>query len=166
MLIDFETKPGYAGLSQEEKKEKILNIAANLDRGFPKSIICNIRDVPRQKLLGFLKSIKLYIDNQAGATFDEFLPSSIEGKILNELKTIHSPQLSSKPSRKNPQTTSRPGTLDEFINYIENTPTPPDPDMEAKISKLISLFSKNKKKGGRNTMKQYRNIKRYTHKMH
>jgi hypothetical protein len=164
MLIDFETKPGYTGLSQEEKKEKILNIAANLDRGFPKSIICNIRDARRQKLLGFLKSIKLYIDNQAGATLGDFFPSTTEGAIINELKIIHAPQMPSNVSRRNAPKPSRPGTLDEFINYIENTPTPPDTDMEQKITKLTTILPKNIK-GGRLSRKNKHVSNRYSRKM-
>lgn len=162
MLIDFQTKPGYASLSQEDKKEKILNIAANLDRGFPKSLICNVRDPGKQKLLGELKTIKLYIDNEPGATLDDYGATSIQGSLINQIKIIHSPP--STGSRRTAPPPSRPGTLDEFINYIETPPTTPDPDMESKISKLISFIPKDKKKGGRLTRKKHVNIKRYSRK--
>jgi hypothetical protein len=87
MLIDFDTKPGYAGLTQEDKREKIVNITAGSDRGFPKSIICSIRDTDRQKLLGLLKTVKLYIDNKPGGSLDDY-EDEIED-FLYELKRIH-----------------------------------------------------------------------------
>ena len=155
MLIDFSSKPGYAGLSQDEKKDKVLNIAAGLDRGFPKSAICSVRDPQKQRLLGLLKTIKLYVDNEPGATVDDFLNSSIAGPMLRQLKQIHAPPITGS-RRSAPQTKQRQGTIEEFITYIENPQTTPDPDMEAKVATLISLLPKEKKKGGNITKKIYR----------
>jgi hypothetical protein len=164
MLIDFDTKPGYADLSQEGKREKILNIASGLDRGFPKSKICSIREPNRQKLLGYLKTIKLYVENEPDATLDDYLPTSDEGAFLYQLKMIHAPQLPSNVSRRNAPTPTRSGTLDEFVNYLENTPTPPDADMEEKIAKLIQFLPKDKKKGGRLSRKIKKISNRYSRK--
>jgi hypothetical protein len=165
MLIDFDTKSGYAGLSQKDKKEKILNITAGLDRGFSKSKICSIRDPSRQKLLGLLKTIKLYIDNEPGASLDDFLATSDKGALLHQLKMIHAPQLPSNASRSSAPTPLRPDTLDEFINYLENTPTPPDADMEQKIATLIQFLPKDKKTGGRLSRKYKKKPHRYSHKL-
>lgn len=165
MLIDFDTKQGYAGSSQEEKKEKILNITAGLNSGFPKSKICSIREPNRQKLLGYLKTIKLYVENEPDATLDDYLPTSDEGAFLYQLKMIHAPQLPSNVSRRNAPTPTRSGTLDEFVNYLENTPTPPDADMEEKIAKLIQFLPKDKKTGGRLSRKNKKKSHRYSRKM-
>lgn len=164
MLIDFQTKPGYAELSQEDKKTKIINIAANLDRGFAKSPICGIRDKDRQKLLGYLKTIKLYIDNEPGSSLDDYSITSIGGRLLYSLKNIHALPLTG--SRRSAPPPSRPGTLDEFINYIETTPpSTPDTDMETKINKLITILPKDIKKGGRITKKIRHDIKRESRKL-
>ncbi len=165
MLIDFDTKPGYAGLSQEDKKEKVLNITAGLDRGFPKSKICSIREPNKQRLLGYLKTIKLYVDNEPGASLDDYLPTSDEGAFLYQLKMIHAPQLPSNVSRRNAPTPTRAGTLDEFINYLENTPATPDADMEQKIAKLVQFLPKEKKTGGRLSRKNKKISNRYSRKM-
>jgi hypothetical protein len=165
MLIDFNTKPGYAGLSQEDKKEKVLNITSGLDRGFPKSKICSIRDPDKQKLLGYLKTIKLYIDNEPGASLDDYLSTSDEGVILYQLKMIHAPELPSNVSRRNAPTPKREGTLEEFINYLENTPANPDAYMEKKIAKLIQFLPKDKKKGGRLSRKNKKIYNNYSRKM-
>jgi hypothetical protein len=163
MLIDFDTKPGYSGLTQEDKREKIVNITAGLDRGFPKSIICSIRDEQRQKLLGFMKTIKLYVDNKPGATVGNFSRRSYEGDFLYQLKRIHQQTPSNLSNTRVPK---RIGTLDEFINYIENTPTPPDADMEQKIIKLIQYLPPDDvTTGGRRTRRLYRNVKRHSRKI-
>jgi hypothetical protein len=160
MLINFKTKPGYTGLSNFQKKEKILNITAGLDKGFPKSKICFLRG-GQQKLLGYLKSIKLYMDNQPGASLDDYLSSSREGILIYQLKKIHAPPYSG--SRRTAPTPSREGTLDEFIDYLENPPAIPNTDMEAKVNKLISYLPKNNK-GGRLTRKYKTYSNRYSRK--
>jgi hypothetical protein len=145
MLINFETKPGYSELTQDKKKDKILNIIVGYDRGFPKSKICSLRD-DNQRLLGYLKSIKLYLDNEPGATKNDFLSSGQEGVLLYQLSLIHSPPLTR--TRRDVPTISRPGTPEEFIDYLENPPTTPHPDMEEKVKKLISFLPRQRKKGG------------------
>lgn len=164
MLIDFDAKPGYAGLSQEDKREKIVNITAGLDRGFSKSIICSIRDPNRQKLLGLLKTVKLYIDNEPGSSLADFPPTDEKGALLYELNMIHT-TLPSKPSRKKLLPPTRPGTLDEFIDYIESMPTTPDADMEQKITKLITFLPKDYITGGRRT-RTYKQFNRRSRKLH
>ena len=67
-------------------------------------------------------------------------------------------------SRRNAPPPSRPGTLDEFINYIENPPTTPDADMEQKISKLIQFLPK-EKKGGKLSKKNKIVSKRHSRKL-
>jgi hypothetical protein len=153
MLIDFDTKPGYAGLTQEDKREKIVNITAGLDRGFPKSIICSIRDTDRQKLLGLLKTVKLYIDNEPRGSLDDY-GDEIED-FLYELKRIHA----QSPSK-------RIGTLEEFIDYIESMPPTPDPDMEQKITKLIPYLPQDVTTGGRRSRKYRRTSNRRSRKLH
>ena len=160
MLIDFDTKPGYAGLTQEDKREKIVNITAGLDRGFPKSIICSIRDTDRQKLLGLLKTVKLYIDNEPGGSLDDY-GDEIED-FLYELKRIHAQSPSNLSNRRAPK---RIGTLEEFIDYIESMPPTPDPDMEQKITKLIPYLPKDEITGGRRSRKYRRTSKRRSRKL-
>lgn len=159
MQINFKTKPGYAELSNVEKKEKILNITANLDRGFPKSKICSLRG-DKQKLLGNLKSIKLYIYNEPRGTVDDFSIHTEKGILINKLETIHTENSTANKRRK-----ARPGTLDEFINYLENPPATPDPYMEDKVDKLIKSLKSVTIVGGK-TRKAIGNYKRYSRKMH
>ena len=163
MIINFDTKPGYMELSINDKKDKILNISAGLDRGFPKSKICSLRD-QRQILLGYLKSIKLYIDNQPGGSLGDFEEAPDKNVLIQQLKTIHS-----SISRSTRTNSTREGTLDEFINYLENPPARPDSIMESKINKLITFLPSENIKGGKTkqiskTRKIKRNFSRHSRK--
>ena len=158
MKIDFKTKPGYAELSVDEKKEKVIDITAGLDRGFPKSKICSLRG-DQQRLLGYLKSIKLYIDNEPQSSLKDYDPTSDIGILINKLQNINS---LTTGKRKEP-----PGTLDEFIDYLENPPAPPNAEMEAKVNKLIEFLpTVQTTGGGRLTRKKRRYSKRYSRKIH
>jgi hypothetical protein len=157
MLINFDNKPGYTELSLNDKKDKILNISAGLDRGFPKSKICSLRD-ERQILLGYLKTIKLYLDNQPGASLDDFEPTTNKGELIAQLKTIHSSI--SRSTRRNP---TKEGTLDEFIDYLENPPVKPDSIMEQKVVALIKSLRLETSRGGK-TRKIKRNFSRHSRK--
>lgn len=160
MLIDFETKPGYSELNKEGKKNKILDIIAGTDRGFPKSKICSIRG-NNQNLLGYLKSIKLYLDNEPGGSIDDFDESEIHKNILNELSLIIS---SSKTGRKRVSKNQLMlMKLDEIIDYIENPPSTPNTNMDQQIQKLIT-FIPQQTTGGM-TRKKLRHNKRYTRKI-
>jgi hypothetical protein len=159
MQINFQTKPGYAELSIDERKEKVINITAGLDRGFPKSKICSLRG-DQQKLLGYLKSIKLYIDNESGASLKDYEPTSDIGILIDKLQMIHSLTLSSKRRR------AAPGTLDEFINYLENPPATPNTDMEEKVNKLIEFLPNEQTRGGKKLTRKIRIYsKRYSRKI-
>jgi hypothetical protein len=161
MQINFETKPGYAELSQEQKREKIIDITIGLDRGFPKSKICSVRG-DQQKLLGLLKTMKLFVDNEPGATLENsYNRATVEGSIVYQLEYINVPP---GVTLKRGQTPPTPGNIDDFINYLENPPTPPNPDMEAKIAKLITFLPKEKKKKGGMTRKNHRLVKRHSRK--
>ena len=152
MLIDFVNKPGYSGLDIEAKKNKVIQITSGNDRGFPKDKICSLRD-KQQELLGYLKNMKLLLDNEPGFTPSEFMGPY--QNIYNNLLYIHEPQ-QTKTARSRPPPT-RPGTIDEFIDYLENPPQPDNPDMASKVATLIMYIPKSKK-GGRITRR--RNIKK------
>lgn len=161
MLIDFTTKPGYAELNNQDKKQKVVNITVGLDRGFPKSKICSVRG-DNQRLLGLLKSIKLYIDNEDGSSLDDFLGTSTEGIILNQIKNMHKDPDVKMGSRRSATPAVREGTIDEVINYLENPPTPEDSIMRAKIDNIISYLPPEKKTriGGMKSRKFKRKISR------
>lgn len=140
MIIDFTSKQGYAELDIDAKKNKIINIAAGNEPGFQKSKICSIRG-DQQRLLGYLKSIKLYLDNTAGSSLDDFLRGSVEGVLVKQLKTINQNPTAPR-GRKATGPPPQEGSLDEFINYLENPPQPPDPVMQAKVERLITFLPK------------------------
>ena len=130
MIIDFNTKPEYFKLTNEEKKQKILNITAGVDIGFLKSKICNIRDsfitsagkfvkTDEQKLLGYLKTLKL---------IEEHDISSITVKSSNEFYTIlanlfYTIKFINEPRSRTPYQERvepiKPGNINDFINYLE-----------------------------------------------
>lgn len=161
MKIDFNNKPGYSELDANSKKMKVAEITAGINRGFTKSKICNVRG-NRQRLLGMLKTIKLYIDNTPGETLDDIISGSPEGVIVNQLKIIHEDPNVSRGTRRTAPPPQRPGTLEEFIDYIEANPSDPtpenpgDPEMERKINRLIQFLPKVKKGG---TKKKYKRVK-------
>jgi hypothetical protein len=165
MQINFKIKPGYAELSIDERKEKVINITAGLDRGFPKSKICSLRD-KRQKLLGYLKIIKLYIDNEPRASLKDYLPTSDEGKLINQLEIIQA----DSSTRKRVRGDSRPTNyMEQFIDYLENPTDPPNVVMEQKVNKLIKFLPEPPTTGGkliRKTRKIRRYNKRYSRKMY
>jgi hypothetical protein len=83
MLIDFYTKPGYAQLDKNGQKQKIVDILIGSDKGYPKSKICGVRG-DYQRLLGMIKSIKLYIDNEPGSSLADFVGT--ESLILHKIR--------------------------------------------------------------------------------
>lgn len=144
MLIDFNTKPGY---DNSMKKEKIINILIGKDRGYEKSKICQIRG-DKQRLLGILKSIKLYLENTPANIVR--LPS-YEENLVHGIKIMH----------KQGRLPYNEGKIEEVIDYLEKQID--EPGMESKISKLINYIPA--KKGGRSSRKVYRKISRgYTKK--
>lgn len=164
MLIDFNNKPGYAGLSSDDKKQVVLDVIVGKNKSFPKSKICSVRG-DYQTLLGYLKSIKLYVDNTENSSLAVFSPRTLEGSIIRQIKEMHQDQGVTRRSRSAAQQSpAKEGTIDEVIDYIENPPQPDDPIMKAKVDKIIRVLPKpsNAKIGG--TMKKYnRNLKtRYT----
>lgn len=139
MLIDFNTKPGYAESSNEEKKELVVKITAGINKGFSKSKICSVRGED-QRLLGILKSIKLYIDNEAGSSLDDFLVTSDQGVLIRQIKNMHEDPTLIRGSRRTSVPPTREGTIDEVINYLENPTTPDDPIMRDKIDRIIKYL--------------------------
>jgi hypothetical protein len=149
MLIDFYTKPGYAQLDKNGKNRKIVDILIGSDKGYPKSKICGVRG-NYQRLLGMIKSIKLYIDNVPGSSLADFVGN--EGVILHKIRFMHvNPNLAgrSASSRSAATPPAIEGTIDEVINYLENPPVPDDLTMKAKIDHIITFLPKEKKKPSR-----------------
>jgi hypothetical protein len=138
MLIDFNTKPGYSELDNDARKLKVARITAGIDRGFEKSIICSVPG-DKQKLLGHLKTIMLYIDNTPGTTLNTYDGTAALPEIIEKFNTLPQ-QLSSRRSTSTGQL-----TINNIINYIENPPQIPDSYMENNINELISVLPK---KGG------------------
>lgn len=161
MLIDFNSKPGYAELNNEDKKQKVVNITVGLDRGFPKSKICSMRG-DNQRLLGLLKSIKLYIDNEDYSSLDDYLPTTTEAIIINQIKNINKDPNSKMTLSRSATSPVEEGSIEQTINYLENPPTPDDPIMKAKIDNLISYLPPEKKikTGGMKSRKIKRKISR------
>lgn len=157
MIIDFMNKPGYAELDIISKRNLVAQITAGVNRGFPKSIICGIRDEP-QKLLGYLKSIVLYIENEPGSRFSDYPLNTIEGKLINALQTA-------LPSTR--RTVVPPfdsNTINNIINYIENPPQIEDENMKRKINVLIGIIQSAKKTIGGYSKKNKTFNKRFTKK--
>jgi hypothetical protein len=148
MLIDFTTKPGYSELNNEERKDKVVKITVGINKGFSKSKICSVSGED-QRLLGMLKSIKLYIDNELGSSLDDFLLDKIQGPLLKQIKQMHQV----KGSRMSATQPAKEGTIDEVINYIENPPTPDDPIMRGKIDLIIKFLPKKIINGGNSSRK-------------
>lgn len=157
MKIDFNKMQGYAELSIQDKKKKIVDITAGIDKGFPKSPICSVRG-EKQRLLGYLKFIQLTLDYKPGAKLDDFLRGSPEGVLARQLQTINDSINTSSTSRgmaalmnqyknANSATPSKPGDINEFIKYLEDPLKPEDPEMEKKLAKLITFLPKIKKGG-------------------
>jgi len=167
MLIDFTTKPGYSELNNEERKERVVKITAGLNKGFSKSKICSIRGED-QRLLGLLKSIKLYIDNEPGSSLGDFLEPS-QGAILNQIKYMHEDPTLIRGSRRTATQPTREETIDEVINYLENPPTPDDPIMRDKIERILTYLPPKPKPtiGGKFSRKFKKGLsKRFTKKYH
>jgi hypothetical protein len=148
MIVDFTTKPGYAELNNEERKEKVVKITAGVIKGFPKSKICSVSG-EYQRLLGMLKSIKLRIDNEPGASLDDYLGDDEIEPIIEQIEKMHQ-VTGTKKSLTRPV---RNGTIDEVINYLENPPTPDDPIMRVKIDSIVKLLPKKQIDGGNSTRK-------------
>ena len=139
MLINFTTKPGYAEINNELRKDKVVKITAGIDKGFAKSKICSVRG-EEQKLLGMLKSIKIYIDNEPDSSLDDYVPISNEASIIRQVKNMHIEPSLIRGSRRSATPPTREGTIDEVINYIENPPTPDDPVMRGKIDRILQFL--------------------------
>jgi len=160
MIIDFNAKPGYKELDISAKKTKIIAITIGADSGFPKEIICSLRG-KRQELLGYLKSMKLKEIVDPNYKYNDLLGAY--QKIYDTILYIHEPIYNVTVRTRPPP--SHPGTVDEFITYLESTPQPSieNPEMELKIEKLISYIPKTKpKKGG--TRRRYKRASKKTRK--
>jgi len=166
MLIDFNSKPGYSELDNAGKKQKVVNITAGADRGFPKSKICSLRG-DYQKLLGMVKSIKLYIDNEEGSSLDDFPPKNPYGILIKQIKDMHIiPNHNHKVGSITSLTPAAlEGTIDEVIDYLENPPQPEDTELKRKIDNLLQYLPVDKKKTTGGSKKLRRKItRRYTKK--
>jgi hypothetical protein len=164
MIIDFSIKPGYSDLDIEEKKQKIINITIGKDRGFPKSKICSVRDTitnakgktiqtGEQRLLGYLKTLKLLIEHDMSQVIGKDASLVMEN-LYYTIKFINEPK-SRTPYESRPEP-SKPGNIDDYINYLE---TPQDKrSNQLDISTLVSQIPVGKK-GGTKKKKKKRNIK-------
>ena len=126
MLIDFDKNPGYTGLSIPEKQQKIINITAGIDKGLPKSKICSVRDfyidstgkkviTKEQILLGYLKTLKIFMEKNPSDIVDHDDPAIT--KLYYTIKYINEPK-SRTPYESRPEP-SKPGKIDDYINYLE-----------------------------------------------
>lgn len=131
MIIDFVNKPGYRELDNNSKKQKVANITAGIDRGFPKSKICSLRGEP-QKLLGFLKTIKLYIDNTPN------VPADVYSKLTSSQRAGIRPRPIIVEYVLN-----NGGNFENLINYLENPPITEDPAMKQMIDGLLDIITRN-----------------------
>jgi hypothetical protein len=154
MLIDFKTKPGYAELSTEQKKQKILNITTGTDKGFPKSKICSVRDsyinpagknilTREQTLLGYLKTLKLLIDHDMSRVIGVDADKPIED-LYYTIKFINEPK-SRTPYEERPEP-SNPGSVDAYINYLETPLISRTGTID--LIRLTSLIPIKKSRGG------------------
>jgi hypothetical protein len=127
MLIDFNTKPGYSELSKEQRQQKIINITAGTDKGFPKSKICSVRDsfvnpagktikTGEQKILGYLKTLKLLMDHDMSRVTGADADLPIEN-LYYTIKFINEPK--SRTPYEDRAEPSNPGNIDDYINYLE-----------------------------------------------
>jgi len=164
MLIDFNSKPGYSELDNAGKKQKVVNITAGTDRGFPKSKICSLRG-DYQKLLGMVKSVKLYIDNEEGSSLDDFPPNTPYGILIKQIKDMRIGPNARVSSRRSLTPAAPEGTIDEVIDYLENPPQPEDAELKRKIDNLLQYLPVDKKKTTGGSKKLRRKIsRRYTKK--
>lgn len=142
MLVDFNSKPGYAELNVEGKKQKIINITAGIDRGFPKSIICSVRDVDQmgnktnqQTLLGYLKSLKLLEDNgDMGNIIGQDADPTIRD-LYYAIMYINEPI--SRTSYNKRSLPRNPGNINTFISYLESPPSNRQTNLEPQIQRLL-----------------------------
>jgi len=153
MLIDFKTKPGYAELSKEQQQQKVVNITAGTDKGFPKSKICSVRDsfvgptgkvvlTREQALLGYLKTLKLLMDHDMELVTGTDADKPIED-LYYTIKFINEPK-SRTPYEDRPEP-SNPGSVEAYINYLETPQANRTGTMD--LSRLLPLIPV-KKKGG------------------
>ena len=185
MLIDFNNKPGYAELSKEQRQQKVVNITAGTDKGFPKSKICSVRDsylnpagkvvvTREQALLGYLKTLKLLMDHDMTKVTGPDADKPIED-LYYIIKFINDPK-SRTPYESRPEP-SNPGSVDAYINYLETPQSSRTGTMD--LTRLLPSIPNKKgggtkrKQGGKNkrtkkiiktkkTKKQRKNIKRQT----
>jgi hypothetical protein len=154
MLIDFKTKPGYAELSKEQQQQKVVNITAGTDRGFPKSKICSVRDsfvgptgkvvlTREQALLGYLKTLKLLMDHDMELVTGTDADKPIED-LYYTIKFINEPK-SRTPYEERPEP-ANPGNVDAYINYLETPQANRTGTMD--LSRLVSLIPVKKSRGG------------------
>lgn len=164
MLIDFKTKPGYAELTVEQKKQKIVNITVGTDRGFPKSKICSVRDsylnpagkkinTYEQSLLGYLKTLKLLMDHDMSRVTGPDADMPIEN-LYYTIKFINEPK-SRTPYEDRPEP-ANPGSVDAYINYLETPQASRTGTMD--LTRLIPLIP-GKKSGGSTKKIQKKNKK-------
>jgi hypothetical protein len=168
MIIDFNTKPGYSELSKEQRKEKVINITAGTDRGFPKSKICNVRDsftnpagkvvkTGEQKLLGYLKTLKLLMEHDMSRVTGEDAEMPIEN-LYNTIKFINEPK-SRIPYEDRPEPTN-PGNIDDYINYLETPQSDRRQSMD--LTRLLQQIPVSK--GGATKKRRYRKTNRKTNR--
>ena len=160
MIIDFKTKPGYMELTDEQKRQKVINISAGTDKGFPKSKICSVRDFDKtatgklvetknQTLLGYLKSLKILMDNDMSNVTGPYA-QFIYKKLYYILKFINEPTsripYESRPEPKNP------GNIDTYINYLENPGA-----QKLDLTPFLEFVTIKKSRGGTKRKRNFKN---------
>jgi hypothetical protein len=185
MLIDFNTKPGYSELSKEQRQQKIINITAGTDKGFPKSKICYVRDsfvnptgktikTGEQKLLGYLKTLKLLMEHDMSSVTGSDAERSIK-KLYYTIKFIN--ESKSRTPYEDRAEPSNPGNIDDYINYLETPqanrttqldltqllqPIPVKGGTKRKYNNRKNKKTKNKKTKSKNTKKLIKRSKKNT----
>jgi len=151
MMIDLNAQPGYRGLTMDEKKQKIVDIALG-KTSFTKSMICNLHDKKivdgkikytwEQTLLGCLKILKIYLDQGKRDLLDredlqvqELLP---EVEIFTRTKNMTIENLISH--LETPESQRRPLNLETLVRNVRDIeepqlPSPPAPGSHTKYKK-------------------------------
>jgi hypothetical protein len=154
MLIDFNNKPGYSELTKQQRQQKVVNITAGIDKGFPKSKICSVRDsyinpagkliqTKEQSLLGYLKTLRLLLDHDMSKVTGLKADKTIED-LYYTIKFINEPK-SRTPYEDRPEP-ANPGSVDAYINYLETPQANRTGTMD--LSRLVTLIPFKKSRGG------------------
>lgn len=141
MVIYFNTD--YSG-NDDMKKMRVVSIAAGDKKAdFNKSLICNIRDNMKQKVLGFLKNANIYLTNNVDQNeFKDY--NDVSPQLEQILMYIYKNNL-----------------MNNLITYIENPQQKQNPQLEKIIKNIydnMADFLKGGKKTGKS--KNYKKTKK------